>query len=204
MFPPILPKDLLWGLWTFSLKLAECAAYYLFIFLSKHSHLLALIFRCFKNQWISETLIQIERKTALDWCTSFVHSKHKFEFSLCTSDVHKWTFECYNFPQHMFFAYYNDLNKSSAYFAIIETRISEWMSYEKSAIFSTNLIPQLDKITQPFHTFQQKKPLKKVIATGKKNLSISILPTFGGISANVNNLFLTHSLTHAYRDPYVY
>ena len=104
----------------------------------------------------------------------------------------------------MFFAYYNDLNKSSAYFAIIETRISEWMSYEKSAIFSTNLIPQLDKITQPFHTFQQKKTLKKVIATGKKNLSIPILPTFGGISANVNNLFLTHSLTHAYRDPYVY
>ena len=39
----------------------------------------------------------------------------------------------------MFFAYYNDLNKSSTYFVIIETRISEWMSYEKSAIFSANL-----------------------------------------------------------------
>ena len=102
---------------------------------------LALIFRCFKNQWISETLIQIEPKTALDWCTSFVHSKHKFDFSFCTSDVllHKRTFKCYNFPQHMFFAYYNDLNKSSTYFVIIETRISEWMSYEKSAIFSANL-----------------------------------------------------------------
>ena len=58
----------------------------------------------------------------------------------------------------MFFAYYNDLNKSSTYFVIIETRISEWLSYDKSPIFSTNLahIPQLDKITQPFRTFQQK------------------------------------------------
>ena len=50
----------------------------------------------------------------------------------------------------MFFAYYNDLNKSSTYFVIIETRISERMSYEKSAIFSANLahIPQLDEITK--------------------------------------------------------
>ena len=39
----------------------------------------------------------------------------------------------------MFFAYYNDLNKSSTYFVIIETRISEWLSYDKSPIFSTNL-----------------------------------------------------------------
>ena len=61
------------------------------------------------------------------------------------------------------------------------------MSYEKSAIFSANLahIPQLDKITQPFHTFQQKLTKKKWLQLKKKIFLYPFCPLFFKILGDI-------------------
>lgn len=63
----------------------------------------------------------------------------------------------------MFFAYYNDLNKSSTYLHVTLSLsrlelvwMNELQKSQPSFLQILHISPILDKITQPFHTFQQK------------------------------------------------